>query len=155
MRRYAQTVQNIEISVEFPEEPLYVTGDASQITQVFMNLILNAEEALRQSNGGKIIVTASEDREWARISVADNGSGIPPDQMNQVFYPFYTTKQVGEGTGLGLSVCYGIITGHNGLIHAENNSMGGATFMVELPVADADRYDIEQPEAELTAGSSV
>ena len=56
-----------------------------------------------------------------------------------VFYPFYTTKQVGEGTGLGLSTCYGIVTAHNGLIRAENNDMGGATFTVELPLANGRR----------------
>ena len=70
---------------------------------------------------------------------ADDGTGIPEENLYQVFYPFFTTKPVGEGTGFGLSTCYGIVTSHNGLIHAENNEMGGATFTVELPLAKSSR----------------
>ena len=65
------------------------------------------------------------------VSVADNGTGIQEDKLNQVFHPFYTTKEVGKGTGLGLSTCYGIISRHDGLIRAENNEAGGATFTIE------------------------
>ncbi len=68
---------------------------------------------------------------WAMVSVADNGTGIPEDKLNQGFHPFYTTKEVGKGTGLGLSTCYGIISRHDGLIRAENNEAGGATFTIE------------------------
>jgi len=103
--------------------------------QVFMNLVLNAEESLRESKGGNIVITTQTAGEWARILIADDGIGIPQEDLNQVFYPFFTTKRVGEGTGLVLSTCYGIITGHNGLIRAENNEMGEATITVELPLA--------------------
>jgi len=135
MRRYEQRVQNIAVSVNLQDKPLYVSGDSSQIMQVLMNLVLNAEESLRESKGGNIVITTQTVGEWARVSIADDGIGIPHEDLNQVFYPFFTTKQVGEGTGLGLSTCYGIITGHNGLIRAENNEMGGATFIIELPLA--------------------
>jgi len=135
MRRYEQRVQNISVSTDLANGPLYINGDSSQLMQVFMNLILNAEEALRASNGGNIFISTETDDERARVLIADNGTGIPQKSLNQVFYPFYTTKEVGEGTGLGLSTCYGIITGHSGLIRAENNKMGGATFTVELPLA--------------------
>ncbi len=136
MRRYEQRVQNIAVLTNLQDRPLYVNGDSSQIMQVLMNLVLNAEEALRESNGGNIVITTQDIGEWARVSIADDGIGIPHTDLNQVFYPFFTTKQVGEGTGLGLSTCYGIITGHNGLIRAENNEMGGATFIIELPLAN-------------------
>jgi signal transduction histidine kinase len=136
MRQYQHSTQNITQVASLPDEPLYVKGDPAQLVQVFMNLILNAEEALRKSGGGSITVTARADRDWAKISVADNGTGIPEEILGQIFYPFFTTKPAGDGTGLGLSTCYGIVTGHNGLIKAENNEMGGATFTVELPLAE-------------------
>jgi PAS domain S-box-containing protein len=136
MRQYEQRVQNITVSSKLHNGPLYVNGDSSQIMQVFMNLVLNAEEALRESKGGTIIITTQATGEWAIVSISDNGVGIPYTDLNQVFYPFFTTKQVGEGTGLGLSTCYGIVTEHNGLIRAENNEKGGATFTVELPLAN-------------------
>jgi len=141
MRRYEQTVHNITLSVNSANDPLRVWGDSSQLMQVFMNLILNAEEALGPSKGGNILVTTHRNGQWAKVSVADNGTGIPENNLNQVFHPFFTTKPIGSGTGLGLSVCYGIVTNHNGLIHAENNKMGGATFTVELPLAKAGKQE--------------
>jgi signal transduction histidine kinase len=139
MRRYQERVQNIITSSNLQGGPLYVKGDLSQLTQVFMNLILNAEEALRECNGGNILITTQIDWEWAKVSIADDGTGIPEENLNQVFHPFFTTKKVGEGTGLGLSTCYGVITAHDGLIYAENNEMNGATFTVELPLAKTRR----------------
>ena len=135
MRRYEQKVQNINVSANLLSGPLYIKGDSSQLMQVFMNLMLNAEEALRESNGGNIVITTQIDGDWTKVSIADDGTGIPEENLNQVFYPFFSTKGVGEGTGLGLSTCYGIVTAHGGLIRAENNEMGGATFTVELPLA--------------------
>jgi PAS domain S-box-containing protein len=135
MRHYAQMVRNINVTVDLHNEPIYVVGNSSQLTQLFMNLILNAEEALEESNGGSILITTRIDDEWVKISIADNGPGIPQENLQQIFYPFFTTKPTGKGTGLGLSTCYGIVTAHKGLIHAEKNNMGGATFVIELPLA--------------------
>ena len=135
MRRYTERVHNIAVSTDFAEGPLWVRGDSSHLKQLFMNLMLNAEEAVKESGSGYIKVTTLRDTEWVRISVSDNGTGIPPENLRQIFYPFFTTRDVGEGTGLGLSTCYGIVTNHNGLIRAENNETGGATFIVELPLA--------------------
>jgi len=135
MRRYTERVHNIAVSTDFAEGPLWVRGDSSQLKQLFMNLMLNAEEAVKESGSGHIKVTTLRDTEWVRISISDNGTGIPPENLRQIFYPFFTTRDVGEGTGLGLSTCYGIVTNHNGLIRAENNETGGATFIVELPLA--------------------
>ncbi|UCB43814.1 MAG: PAS domain S-box protein [Dehalococcoidales bacterium] len=139
MRRYAETVRNISVNTDLYDGPLYVTGNSSQIVQLLMNLMLNAEEALEESNGGNISVTTRTNEEWAKISIADNGPGIPQENLQQIFYPFFTTKPIGKGTGLGLSTCYGIVTAHKGLIRAENNKTGGATFIVELPLAKARR----------------
>ena len=133
-RQHQQKVQNISVSTNLVDSPLYVRGNSSQLKRVFINLMLNAEEALKESKGGNITVTTQINREWAIVLVADGGTGIAEENLNQVFYPFFTTKQMGEGTGLGLSTAYGIVTAHNGLIYAENNEMGGATFTVELPL---------------------
>ncbi|HEY41833.1 MAG TPA: PAS domain S-box protein [Dehalococcoidia bacterium] len=135
MRRYTEMVRNIDITLDLHNEPIHVVGNSSQLTQLFMNLILNAEEALGVSNGGSISITTRTDNEWAKISVADNGPGIPAENLQQIFYPFFTTKPTGKGTGLGLSTCYGIVTAHKGLIRAEKNKTGGATFVIELPLA--------------------
>ena len=135
MRRYAQTVQNVTVTANLMDGSLPVRGDASQLTQVFMNLIVNAEEALTESENKTIVVTSAVYGEWVKVSITDSGIGIPAENLNQVFYPFFTTKHEVKGTGLGLSTCYGIVTDHGGLVYATNNQMGGATFTVELPLA--------------------
>jgi signal transduction histidine kinase len=134
MRRYTEMVRNIDITADLHEGPLYVAGNSSQLTQLFMNLMLNAEEALGETKGGNISITTRMDKGWAKISVADNGPGIPQENLKQIFYPFFTTRPTGKGTGLGLSTCYGIVTAHKGLIRAERNEAGGATFVIELPL---------------------
>ena len=135
MRRYQEQVRNVDIATDFCAGPLRVHGNTSQLTQLFMNLIVNAEEAVEQSEERKITVTTAADVEWARISVTDTGAGIPEENLSQVFIPFFSTKALGRGTGLGLSTCYGIATAHKGTIRAENNHGAGATFVVELPRA--------------------
>lgn len=134
MRRYSVSIQNTVIFTHLLDGPLYITGSPTQLTQVFMNIMLNAEEALKEKNGGSIIVTSQVENDWAILSISDDGCGIAKEHLKQVFHPLFTTKQRGEGTGLGLSTCSSIITAHKGLIHAENNKMGGATFIVELPL---------------------
>ncbi len=134
MRRYEQRVVNITVEDDLADGPLHVYGDVSQLTQLFVNLILNAEEALAEGDGHLIRVSSRVEGDWARIAVTDDGTGIPEELIKQVFYPFFTTKQADKGTGLGLSTCYGIVTAHNGLISVENNEMGGVTFSVELPL---------------------
>ena len=136
MRRYQERMKNIITATNLLNGRLYVKGDSSQLTQVFMNLMLNAEEAVRESKGSNIVITTQVDGEWVKVSIADDGTGISEENLSQVFYPFFSTKEVGEGTGLGLSTCYGIVTSHGGLIRAENNEMGGATFTIELPLVE-------------------
>jgi len=135
MRQYTEKIKNITATTCFQDSPLYVKGDASHLLQLFMNLMLNAEESLVEAGGGTITVSTCEEGGWAKVSVSDTGVGIPSENLSHVFYPFFTTKRIKNGTGLGLSTCYSIVTDHNGLIHAENNSEGGATFTVELPLA--------------------
>jgi len=150
MRRYTEKIQNISVTTSFQEGALHVKGDASQLMQLFMNLMLNAEEVLRETSGGSVVLSTRTEGEWATVSVSDNGPGIPPDDLPHVFYPFFTTRRIVNGTGLGLSTCYGIVTDHGGLIHAENNSTGGATFTVELPLAGARRRQTRRAKKAVT-----
>jgi signal transduction histidine kinase len=122
-------------------------GDAGQISQVLLNLLINAQHALRERAAPGVITIRSwaersepfEGERQARIcvSITDTGPGIAAELMPQIFEPFFTTRPVGQGTGLGLSVCYGIIADHGGRIWAESQPGRGATFVIELPVRSA------------------
>jgi two-component system, sporulation sensor kinase E len=118
-----------------------VTVNPTEIEQVLMNLIRNAAEATR--NGECRVLIKTEQRGWGvRLTVADNGVGIPPERLPRIFDPFYTTKRGSGGSGLGLSIVYAIITGHQGSIKAESQPEGGTRFVIELPVhADGEVHD--------------
>ncbi|WP_434674507.1 ATP-binding protein [Pseudomonas sp. R1-15] len=105
----------------------------SQINQVIMNLIVNAAQAIGPERGTITLRNGVEgDNVW--IEVADNGSGIPPETLQKIFDPFFTTKPIGQGTGLGLSLSYGIVKKHHGEITVRSEVGVGTTFRVELPV---------------------
>ncbi len=117
-----------------------IAGHASQLQQVFTNLILNAIQAV--PDGGKLTVSAkmSEDKKVLEISFADTGAGISQEHLSKIFEPFFTTKRVGQGTGLGLAVSYGIVKDHGGEIQVESTEGKGSTFTVILPVKrESDR----------------
>jgi signal transduction histidine kinase len=102
---------------------------------VFLNIVLNAEQAMTESHGrGNLTVTTEQLNGNIRISFADDGPGIPPEIINRIFDPFFTTKDIGKGTGLGLSICYGIVTKQGGRIYAESQHGHGATFIIECPL---------------------
>ena len=113
-----------------------------------LNLLTNAEQALRASDRkGRILVRATSSETKIRISIIDDGPGIPPELLSKVFEPFFTTSSVGEGTGLGLSICYGIVRQHDGNLWAESVPGEGASFHIELPiVGPEDGGDLEQPD---------
>jgi len=111
---------------------------ASQLNQVFMNLLVNAAQAMKE-RGTITISTGLEEKDgadFATIQICDTGEGIPPEIKNRIFEPFFTTKPVGKGTGLGLSLSYGIIQKHNGRIEMESKVGEGTCFKIYLPVAD-------------------
>jgi two-component system NtrC family sensor kinase len=110
--------------------------NANQITQVFVNLISNATQAIASAGrSGRIWVTARRWLDGVAVTIADNGPGIPDDLVPRVFEPFFTTKKAGEGTGLGLSICQGIVKEHGGRITLDARPGSGAAFTVELPGA--------------------
>lgn len=96
---------------------------------------MNAEQIMLEAHSkGIITITTEQVGNIVRVSFADDGPGISPENMKKLFTPFFTTKEIGKGTGLGLSICHGIITEHGGNIYAESELGKGATFIVELPV---------------------
>jgi signal transduction histidine kinase len=128
---------SVNISVE-PDLPM-VSGDSDQLQQVFLNLLLNARDAMQ--NGGDLWICASlnRTREEVVVEIADNGEGIKPDAIPHIFDPFFTTKPTGSGTGLGLAVCYGIVTSHGGRIEVSPNDGCGTIIKVCLPLEESDR----------------
>ncbi|MCP4919249.1 MAG: response regulator [Proteobacteria bacterium] len=115
-----------------------VVSDPTKLGQVFLNLLVNAAEALPLGRAPDHLIrvtTALSDDGRVMVSVSDSGSGVPPDVAAKIFDPFYTTKPVGEGTGLGLAICHGIVTQLQGEIRLESEPGRGATFTVLLPVA--------------------
>ena len=135
LRAYEQNVSNIQIKTSLAPDLPDVMADYSQLQQVFINIILNAEAAMLEANNeGVLTITTQKLNHSVKASFADNGPGIDKENLNRIFDPFFTTKEVGKGTGLGLSVCHGIIAGHGGKIYAKSKPGSGATFVVELPV---------------------
>lgn len=125
--------QNSQVIREYGDLP-NIECIPSQLNQVFMNIIVNAIQATKGSVKGVITIRTYADSGFVYIAVEDTGCGISAEQLNRIFEPFYTTKEVGEGTGLGLSVSYGIIVGHNGRIEVVSDVGEGTTFIIILPV---------------------
>ena len=123
--------KKIELRSELTALPL-IEGDKNQLLQVCLQIISNAHQALEEVGGGILWITTGQHEGFATIEFADNGPGAPDPA--RVFDPFYTTKGVGKGAGLGLSACYGIIQQHHGRIFCRNRTEGGALFRVELPL---------------------
>lgn len=107
---------------------------ASQLNQVFMNMLINASHAIGDGNHGKITIRTGTENGMVWVEFSDTGKGIAPENLNRIFDPFFTTKPVGKGTGLGLSLSFGIIEKHHGRIEVESEVGNGATFRVWLPV---------------------
>ncbi|MGA1867917.1 MAG: cache domain-containing protein [bacterium] len=125
---------NIEISENLNENLPLTLVDPSQIQQVFMNIIINAAEAM--AGDGKLSIVSREEssKKFIEIAFTDTGHGVSEKNMNKIFDPFFTTKEVGLGTGLGLAVSYGIIKQHNGTIEVKSKVNEGTTFIVSLPI---------------------
>jgi two-component system NtrC family sensor kinase len=136
LRAYELQTGNIEVVTDLAPNLPEIMVDFHQIQEVFLNIVLNAEQTMNEAHGeGKLIIKTREIKDSVRISFADNGPGIPPEQLDKVFDPFFTTRAEKGGTGLGLSTCHGVVTEHGGRIYARSKPRSGATFFVELPLS--------------------
>lgn len=138
-------MRKIHIEQDYGENLPDILGDANQMQQVLLNLFLNAAAAM--PDGGILTITTRCDESHVSIAVADNGCGILPEHLDKVFDPFFTTKPVGQGTGLGLSVSYGIVEQHGGSIELESEVGIGTTFTIRLPLTpESNRGILEESE---------
>ncbi|MDF1503799.1 ATP-binding protein, partial [Roseisolibacter sp. H3M3-2] len=164
MRGYALRAAGIALTLDLPADLPAVHGDEAKLQQVFLNLLLNAEYALRDASPPRLTVRARAAGPadglagpGLAVEVQDTGVGIAPDALARIFEPFYTTKPPGEGTGLGLSVSYGIVQAHGGEIAVRSAPGQGTTFTVLLPAvppapAGAALYEfLEEADASPTA----
>jgi signal transduction histidine kinase len=124
---------SVEVKLNLEASLPPVSGNAGKLQQVFLNLFLNARDAM--SSGGVLAVRTWSDDGVARIDVADNGEGIASENLERIYDPFFTTKGARKGTGLGLSVTYGIVREHGGSIEVESQPGMGTRFHLELPLA--------------------
>jgi signal transduction histidine kinase/DNA-binding response OmpR family regulator len=144
LRAYELRLNAIELQTDFAPGLPPVLGDGGQLQQALLNLLLNAEQAMRTRKVRRLHVGTRLVAESGAVEVfiADSGHGIPDENLRRIFDPFFTTREVGEGTGLGLSICYGIVRDHGGQIAVESRVGQGTTFKVQLPaccVAAEDR----------------
>ena len=164
--------ENIVHETDFCDEALFINGNATQFQQVMMNLVGNACDAVASVQKPKTQCTLSrfqadyvfrkrhpdlQGDHFARISVSDNGVGIDPEQVSKIFEPFYTTKGVGEGTGLGLAMVYGAVSGHGGVIEVGADEGWSTTFSIYLPLSEGEgqRDEIEEHVSTTASESGV
>ena len=126
-----QIPESIKINLHLKDDPLFLCNPG-QLNQVFLNLITNAIQALKDT--GQIDISAFKKEETLILQVADNGPGIPEEIIKNIFDPFFTTKPVNQGTGLGLSISYSIIQKHQGDLSVDSHKNSGTTFTVKLPL---------------------
>jgi PAS domain S-box-containing protein len=146
-QRYALDTRGVRVSIALAAEPVFVQGDTARLEQVVLNLVVNARQALEAMRGQRAM---TEDALELRISteivgsdesvivrVSDNGAGISPSLLSRIWDPFFTTKEEGVGTGLGLSVVHSIVTEHGGMVDVQSELGRGTEFSVQLPLVGA------------------
>ncbi|MCZ7625276.1 MAG: ATP-binding protein [Candidatus Methylomirabilis sp.] len=124
--------RGIRVESLIPHTLPKLAADPYLLEQVFVNLLLNALDAM--PDGGSVLVAAQARDDLIEVRVEDTGSGIAPESLPRIFDPFFTTKKVGEGTGLGLSVVYGIVKDHGGTIEVTSEPGAGTAFLITFPV---------------------
>jgi PAS domain S-box-containing protein len=135
-------ISKIQLRKELAAHGVVVRGIEYKLQQVFLNLFLNARDAMPR--GGWLSVSSRVDQGRAIVEVSDTGMGIPPEHLARIYDPFFTTKSEGRGTGLGLSVTYGIVQEHGGSLTCDSEMGQGTTFRLSLPLADAPRLEAAQ-----------
>lgn len=136
---FDKAFQHLNLKTDLNENLPKVFVDGDQLEQVFLNLLLNARDAM--PTGGELSIKTFRSDGSIAVRIADSGVGIEEKNLKKIFDPFFSTKPTGEGTGLGLAVCYGIVTAHNGKIEVESNGDGGTSFLITLP-ANEEKTEI-------------
>ena len=148
LHEYSLHVNNIKVEYQVDPGVMPVMGDAHQLMQVFLNLIVNAEQAIREVNKqGTLRVSVEHQGGEQQVSIQDDGPGIPAGILPRIFDPFFTTKRPGRGTGLGLSICMAIMREHGGNIEARSLPEGGARFTLSFPAANGESQLPPEPQA--------
>jgi PAS domain S-box-containing protein len=157
LQLHEHSLRSNRITIDFaaqPDLPL-VLGDASQLTQVFLNLIANAEQAIREVHDhGTLRIQVSRAADRVVATFQDDGAGIPREILPKIFDPFFTTKRPGRGTGLGLSICLAILREHNGEIEGQPLPQGGSLFTTWLPIARGTALFLAEPREGAAESSS-
>jgi two-component system NtrC family sensor kinase len=135
LRSYASRSSGIEVHTHLDPSNPQVRGDDQKLQQVLLNLLVNAEYAMQDVHVRHLSIMTRKDRGKVHIVISDTGQGMSDDTKQRIFEPFFTTKPAGVGTGLGLSVSYGIVQGHNGTIAVDSTPNVGTTFTVTLPLS--------------------
>lgn len=123
--------KDVKYAIHIKEEALWLKADSVQITQILFNLLMNA--IYFSPKNSLVTIQASETKKEIILKISDEGKGLTEDDLTKIFQPFFTTKPIGDGSGLGLSVVHGIVSSHKGNISAKNNTHKGAIFTVKLP----------------------
>ncbi len=135
LRAYEHKSSNIDVQKHLATDLPEIMVDYFQMQQVFMNIIINAEYFMTDAhNRGTLTVTTQKENGTVRISFADDGPGITPENLKRIFDPFFTTKEAGKGTGLGLSICHSIVADHGGQIYVRSQLGKGTTISIEVPI---------------------
>jgi signal transduction histidine kinase len=139
LREYSFRIAGVELATSFASRLPKVLADGGQLQQVLLNLVLNAEQAMRNSDQRRLVISVRHDMRTSalELQVSDTGHGIESANLSRIFDPFFTTRDVGEGTGLGLSICYGIVRDHGGQITVDSRLHEGTTFTVLLPASQS------------------
>ncbi len=159
--------KNIRITLDLSKEPIYIMGDSIQIDQVFLNICINAFQAMKEEGGELTIYTATffpddeflsshygfQKREYVLVSISDTGCGMDEETKKKIFDPFFTTKE--NGTGLGLFAAYNIINAHGGKIIVYSEKGKGTTFNIYLPTERKVEYEVEVKEEEIVKGKGT
>lgn len=133
LTHHKMELQQIQAEAAYHPAPVIINGDVNQMQQCFLNLIFNAIEAMPEGGHLSIQCELNDTQRKAVVKIGDTGVGIPESETDHIFDPFFTTKQEGEGTGMGLSIVYGIVRNHGGNIRVDSREGAGTTFVMAFP----------------------
>jgi PAS domain S-box-containing protein len=150
IQRHALQTSGIELTLKLDSDLPIVQASSDQLHQVFLNLIINAQQALAECLGSRRLhICSHQQAQQIHIVVEDNGPGVPEEIRSRIFEPYFTTKPMGVGTGVGLSVCLGIVKAHGGDITVGDSPLGGARFQIILPITEsAQSFERPEPRAQ-------